>query len=139
MQHQIDLFLFFAINITLICWCVLVFQYKGEKTFGLRLSKKQILWLFVIELFGFVIMYVSFEVHKSPDVADGFAWHYSIIYARGVMILLLFTSINDKIFSAKDPVFTCFISALIFDYFLLLLCSTIMSFIKPKENAQVHK
>lgn len=130
MQQQLDLLLFIVSHAVLIYWCVLVFKYKGEKTLLLKLSKKQAIALVLIEVALFVGMYLNYETHKSVVVADSFAWHYSIVYARGVLPIAGLSSINDKIFDVKDPVFICLGVGLVVDYLILLICSQIASIVK---------
>jgi hypothetical protein len=130
MQQQFDLLLFLISNAVFVYWCVLAFSHKGEKTLLLSLSKRQAVILVVVEVVLFIGMYLNYETHKSVDVADSFAWHYSIIYARGVLPIAGLASINDKIFDFKDPVFSCLAVGLIVDYLILLLCSKIASIVK---------
>lgn len=70
-------------------------------------------------------MYFNFESHKSSNIADSFAWHYSIIYARGVLPIIGLSSINDSIFNFADPILLCLISCLIMDYIILLIITQI--------------
>lgn len=130
MQQQFDLLLLLLSNAVLVYWCVLVFKHKGEKTLFLRLSKKQVINLVIVEVILFLGMYLNYETHKSVDVADSFAWHYSIVYARGVLPIAELASINDRIFNFKDPVFSCLAVGLTVDYLILLLCSKIASVVK---------
>lgn len=130
MQQQFDLLLFLISNAILVYWCVLTIRYKGEKTLLLRLSKRHVIVLVIIEIILFFGMYLNYQIHKSTDIADSFAWHYSIIYARGVLPLAGLTYINDRIFSFKDPIFICLLVCLIIDYLVLLLCSKIAGAIK---------
>lgn len=134
MQQQIDLFLFLASNAVLIYWCVLVFRNHGNKTLGLRLTGKQIITLGVLEVVLFTAMYINYEVNKSPEIADSFAWHNQFIYARGVFPLITLEAINDKIFSFKDPVFATLPTALVVDYILLWICSMIAGLVKGKKS-----
>lgn len=133
MQQQIDLFLFLVSNTILVYWCVLVFRNQSKKTLGLRLTGKQLITLVIIEVVLFASMYINYEVNKSPEIADGFAWHNHIIYARGVLPLAGLTSINDKVFSYKDPVFSTLPTALVVDYILLWICSKIADLVKAKK------
>lgn len=127
MQQQLDLLLFFFSYTLLIYWCVLVFKYKGEKTLLLRLSKKQVIALVIAEVILFIGMYLNYKTHKSVDIADSFAWHYSIVYARGVLPLIGLASLDDNIFDYKDPVLSCLVVGLIVDYIILLICTKIAS------------
>lgn len=137
MQQQFDLLLFLASNGILIYWCVLVFRNHGKKTLGLRLTGKQINILVVLEVVLFAAMYINYEVNKSPEIADSFAWHNVIIYARGVLPLAALAAINDKVFTFKNPVFSTLPIALIVDYILLWLCSRIADLVKAKK-AKAH-
>ncbi len=130
MQQSIDLFIFLFSNGVLIIWCVLVFKYKGINTLLLKLSKNQIIALVSIEVTLFIAMYVNYETYKSLDLADSFAWHYLIIYARGVLPIVGLASINDKVFGFKDPLLSCLIVGLTVDYIVLLICSKIASIVK---------
>jgi hypothetical protein len=86
----------------------------------------------MIEILLFIVMYVNYETHKSADVANSFGWHNSIVYARGVLPVIGLMSINDKIFSIKDPIFICLFSAIIVDYVVLFICTTIANWVKNK-------
>lgn len=130
MQKQFDLFLFLFSNAVLIYWCILVFKHKREKSFLLRLNKKQVIVFIIIEVFLFVMMYLNYKIYKITNIADGFAWHYSIIYARGVLPMIALASINDRVFNFTDPIFSCLGIGLIVDYFILLSCSKIADAIK---------
>jgi hypothetical protein len=130
MQQVIDLVVFLISNILLIVWCVFVFRNKTERTLALRLSKKQFLTLIIIEVILFLIMYANYNAHANSDVADSFSWHYSIMYARGVLPLAGLVSLNDKIFGLKDPVFLTLLMCLIVDYFVLFCFTKIADAIK---------
>ena len=136
MQQQIDLIIFIISHSVLIYWCVLTFRHKGGKTLSLGLSKKQLIALFAIEVGLFIVMFLNYEMHKSPDVADSFAWHYSLVYARGVLPIAGLSSADDRIFNFKDPVFACLLSGLIVDYIILLLCTKISDAVK--KGAATH-
>ena len=135
MQQQVDFLLFLLSYGVLIYWGVLVFKYKGNNTtLLLRLSGKQIVGLLIAELILFVAMYSNYSFNQSPEIADSFAWHYSIVYARGVMPLAGLAAINDKVFGLKDPVLVCLITALVVDYIFLLLLSRIAVVLKKKKH-----
>jgi hypothetical protein len=127
---MIELLIFIISHAILISWIVFVFKHQGTKTLFIRLTTKQIIWLVGIEVILFLIMYLNYEMTKSADVADDFAWHYSITYARGVLPLAGLASLNDKIFTIKDPVFSCLVVGLIMDYIILFLFTKLADIIK---------
>ena len=127
---MIELLIFIISHAILILWIVFVFKHKGSKTLFIRLTTKQIIWLVSIEVVLFLIMYLNYEMTKSIDVADDFAWHYSITYARGVLPLAGLASLSDKIFTVKDPVFSCLVVGLIMDYIILFLFTKLADIIK---------
>lgn len=123
MQKEIDFLVFIISNLVIFFWCMLVFKNKRQKYLFLNLNKVQFIILFIIEVVLFYIMYFNFETHKSVDVSDSFAWHYSIIYARGILPLVVLSNISDNFFAVKDPIILCLVFGLIMDYFILFVCS----------------
>jgi hypothetical protein len=98
-----------------------------SNTLFLGLNKKQLVTFIILEIILFAGMYLNYEFHKSVDVADSFAWHNSIVYARGILPITGLASINDKLFNFNDPILSCLIAGLIVDYFVLLLCSKVVN------------
>jgi hypothetical protein len=126
MQQQIDFIIFAVSNSLIIFFCILIFRYNGRKTIFINLNKKQLIWLCIIETVLFTVMYFNYEFYKSPDVAESFAWHYSLIYARGVLPLVVFIGMNN-------PVIMCLVVGLIIDYVILLICTKIAESRYPNQ------
>lgn len=87
------------------------------------------LTLCTIEVVLFVAMYISYEVHKSPQIADSFGWHYLLRYARGVLPLVGLSSLGSVFSGFREPVFSCLGMALLVDYVVLLICTLIADII----------
>jgi hypothetical protein len=132
MEQQIDLAIFLLSNTIFIFYFILLFRHNSNKTLFLNLSRKKLITLTSIEIILFIGMYFNYQLHKSPEIADSFSWHYSIIYARGVLPLAGLMSINDRIFNFRDPVFSCLLAGLLVDYLLLFLGTRIADLIKKK-------
>jgi hypothetical protein len=131
MQQVLELTLFVLSNVLLLVFIMLIFSNPETiRYFGLRLTRKQIIIFITLEVLLFVIMFINYEAIKSPDIADSFAWHYSIIYARGILPIISFSYINDKIFTFKDPIFICLVSGLIIDFIVFWLLSRIADIVK---------
>lgn len=124
-QVNIDLIIFFISHLILLIWCVLVLKNKTKKTLFLNLSSTQIFTLLIMEIILFLLMYFNFESHKSSYIADSFAWHYSLVYARGVLPIIGLSSINDSLFNFDNPILLCLISCLTMDYIILFIFTQI--------------
>jgi hypothetical protein len=92
---------------------------------GLALTPKSIVWLLILEGGIFLLMYLSYELTKSPDVADDFGYHYSIAYSRGVLPYAALVSLNDKFFPAYIPVIIFLFIHIAVDLLLLWIATII--------------
>ena len=108
-----------------------------ESNFGIQLSKKWLLGIVVAELILLFFLWIDFYITYEPEVADDFVWHNLIIYYRGIIPAIpilggIFGPLVD-LFGTDQLNFylsiILYVSALVFDYFSLLIASIIRKFI----------
>lgn len=119
----------------LLYYLYLTSRYKGVTNWGIRLSKANILSLFILELCFFLLLLLNFKLTKDPLMADSFAYRYMFIYPRGVLPLILLSSISDRLFHFGDPQIICFIVVIATDYIALRVFSSMFKTSPPQSDS----
>ena len=117
----------FVSTLILIPWIIYGFKNLDKKFLWLNQTKRSLLILFSFEILFWVTLMLLLKPH-DPNVAGqgSFAWTYQFIYEKGIFPCFMIAeyvngNLGDKIDAHFE--FLYLLTALLMDYFLLLIIS----------------